>query len=324
MPLANWEHTTTAEETADYYAGKVPGKTIFVSGVSPGGIGAYFVKLVAKYQPRLLILAGRNLSKVEETKKDVLSISSSIKVRTIQLDLSSQEQIREAAKVVNSYAENIDILINSAAGIASDYGTTKDGIESQFGTNYLGPFLFTNLIMNKILVSEGGGRIVSVGSAGHRWSPIRFDDWSFDNGRTYNKYRAYGQSKTATILFPVALAERLRERGLSAFSVHPGGILQTNLAAEMSQEDWENIRALDTEMGNKEAKAGGRLKTLTQGASTYFVAAFDDDIRARNGSYLLDCQIATESDVKPYALDEEAARKLWILSEKILGQDFMY
>ena len=103
-------------------------------------------------------------------------------VRTLALDLSSLKQIRQAAHEVNTYDEGIDVLVNNAGIMASPFWKTEDGLEAQFGTNYIGPFLFTNLIMNKV-TAVGTARIVNVSSDGHRLSPIRFDDYGFQVGR---------------------------------------------------------------------------------------------------------------------------------------------
>jgi NAD(P)-dependent dehydrogenase (short-subunit alcohol dehydrogenase family) len=100
-------------------------------------------------------------------------------VRPVELDLSSQKQIREAAKEVNGYPDPIDVMINSAGIMACPYARTEDGIESQFGANHIGHFLFTNLIMEKILAAGKGARIVNVTSSGHAFSPIRWDDYNF-------------------------------------------------------------------------------------------------------------------------------------------------
>ena len=99
--------------------------------------------------------------------------------RILRLDLASQSQIRKAADEVNGYAENIDVLVNNAGVMASPYSTTEDGLETQFGVNHVGHFLFTNLITAKILKGEGGGRVVSVSSDGHRLSPIVWEDFGF-------------------------------------------------------------------------------------------------------------------------------------------------
>ncbi|TFK86007.1 NAD(P)-binding protein [Polyporus arcularius HHB13444] len=319
--------TTTAEEVATALASSIAGKTVLVTGVSPGGLGAYFVKVIAAHHPKLLILAGRSGSKLAETLREIEAAHPDVAVRTLELDLSSQAQVRKAAAEVLSWPEPIDVLVNSAAVMATPYQETPDGLEMQFGTNHIGHFLFTNLIMPKLLQSTAGPRVVNVSSAGHRFSDIRWDDIGFQGGKTYDKWRAYGQAKTANILFTVGLAQRLGSKGLKAFSLHPGGII-TNLGRYMTDRDNElaAIKAIDKEMGNKQGHDGYKqtLKTLTQGTATYVVAAFDPKLDEHNGVYLQDCQLAGDDDIKPYAVDKDSAARLWKLSEELVGQSFDY
>lgn len=174
-----YDHETTAEEVAEANADRIRGKVVLTTGVSPGGLGAYFVETIAKHQPKLLILAGRDTKKVEAAAQAISAAWPNVRTRVLELDLGSQTQIRKAAEEVNAYEESIDVLVNSAGIMACPYSTTKDGLETQFGTNHIGHFLFTNLIIGKILAAGRGPRIVSVSSDGHRLSPIRFNDWGF-------------------------------------------------------------------------------------------------------------------------------------------------
>jgi NAD(P)-dependent dehydrogenase (short-subunit alcohol dehydrogenase family) len=175
-PPTHFDATTTAEEAAQHYSDQVRGKTILITGVTPGSLGAYFAEAVAKHQPQLIILAARDVAKAETTAQAIVASSPDVKTRTLKLDLSSQTQVRAAAKEVNAYEEAIDVVVNSAGIMACPYGTSEDGIEMHFATNHIGHFLFVNLIMDKILASPSGGRVVSVSSGGHRLSPVRFDD----------------------------------------------------------------------------------------------------------------------------------------------------
>lgn len=172
-------YDTTAETVASDLAAHIKEKVILTTGVSPNSLGAAFVTAIAAHQPRLLILAGRNLSKTRETATAIASATPGVQTRVLELDLASQTQVRKTAAEVLAYEENIDVLVLNAGIGAVDYGTTPDGIESQFGANYIGHFLFANLIMLKVLGSSGGGRIVSVASDGYRLSPVRFDDLGF-------------------------------------------------------------------------------------------------------------------------------------------------
>lgn len=152
---------------------------VLITGVSPGSLGAEAARVIFLHQPRLLILAGRSIHKLQATEADVRAASTSVNTRLLHLDLSSQEQIRKAATEVNGYKEPIDVLYNNAGIMAAPYATTKDGLESQFGTNHIGHFLFTNLIMPRILAAGKGARIVNVSSWGHNMERMRWDDYGF-------------------------------------------------------------------------------------------------------------------------------------------------
>ena len=170
---------TSAEEVAAAFSSSIAGKTILVTGVSPGGLGAHFLKVVALHAPKLLILAGRSPAKCAETAKELEGAHPGITTRTLELDLSSQAQVRKAAAEVLSWPEPIDVLVNNAAVMATPYQKTVDGLELQFGTNHIGHFLFTNLVIPKLLQSTQGPRIINVSSGGHRLSDIRWDDIGF-------------------------------------------------------------------------------------------------------------------------------------------------
>jgi NAD(P)-dependent dehydrogenase (short-subunit alcohol dehydrogenase family) len=172
---------STSVELSQDYANIIKGKVVLTTGVSPGGLGAVFAESIAKSQPAMLILAGRNDKKVQQTADTITKAYGSVKVRTLNLDLQSLEKVRSAAEEVNGWVDvpHIDVLVNNAGIMAVDYGLTPEGYENQFGTNHLGPFLFTNMIMSKLLAASAP-RIVMVSSDGHRLNPIRFDDYGFD------------------------------------------------------------------------------------------------------------------------------------------------
>jgi NAD(P)-dependent dehydrogenase (short-subunit alcohol dehydrogenase family) len=231
-PLPYTRQNALASTISSDLSSSITNKIILTTGVTQNGLGATFAEEVAKHAPALLILAGRSLSKVQATASKIAAhpASANTQVRILLLDLSSQKQIRDAANEVLAYEEErVDVLVNSAGTMAGPYRTTAEGIENQFGSNHIGHFLFTNLIMPKILASKRP-TIVSVASDGHRFSGVRFDDPNFQGGKVYNPWDAYGQSKTANILFAYALAEKLEKRGLRAYSLHPGQTLGTNLA----------------------------------------------------------------------------------------------
>lgn len=253
-PLPYNRQNALASTIASDNADNIAGKTILTTGVTQGGLGSTFVELVAQYKPHLLILAGRSANKVQATVDKIKANprSSDIPVKVLELDLASQKSVRKAAETVLSWSDvdHIDVLVNSAGIMAGPYKTTQEGIESQFGSNHIGHFLFTNLLLPKILVSPSP-RVVNVSSDGHRFGGVRFDDWNFQNGKVYEQWEAYGQSKTANILFSRALAEKLGAKGLRSYSLHPGVVFGTSLAPHgLSDEDLASLGVLDYMFGS--------------------------------------------------------------------------
>jgi NAD(P)-dependent dehydrogenase (short-subunit alcohol dehydrogenase family) len=319
MSNKSFGYHTAADEVATYFADEIKGKTVLITGCTWGGLGAEAARTMSKHHTGLVIVAGRKQEALDDTIQKIKAETPAANLRSLIIDLASLDSVRHAATEVNAYPEAIDVLINNAAIMASPYYTTKDGFEAQFGTNHIGPFLFTNLILPKLLASKTGApRIVNVSSLGHNFSPVRFDDPFFDNGKSYHKWAAYGQSKTANILFARELAKRYKNKGLIAFSLHPGRI-RTNLGRELKPEDFA-VSLRDYE-GNVYDTTNTEYKTISAGTSTHIVAAFDPSIASESGSYLVSCQLAMD-EAKAYAIDEAQAEKLWALSEKILGQQF--
>ncbi len=192
---------STAEEVAGVLASNIRGRTgtilqpflrqrtassdrrnviVLITGVSPGGLGAETARAICRHQPALMILAGRNLTKVGQTQETIKDDSPAVPTRLLELDLGVQADVRKAADEVNGYEEEIDCLINNAGIMAAPFRLNPDGIESHFGTNHVGHFLFTNLIMKKLLAAKGGARVINVSSSGHRRERTRFQDYNFE------------------------------------------------------------------------------------------------------------------------------------------------
>ncbi|CAO3674655.1 unnamed protein product [Umbelopsis ramanniana] len=315
---------TTAEEVASVFASQIKGKHVLITGCTWGGIGAETSRVAAKYGAALIVLAGRSQGSLDATMTKIREETPTANVRGLIIDLASLESVRKAAAEVNAYEEPIDILINNAAVMASEYFPTFEGFEGQFGSNHLGHFVFTNLILPKLLESPTGEpRVVNVASSGHHFAPIMFDDPGFSNGKTYNKWIAYGQSKTANILFAKELSNRYKSKGLLAYSLHPGSI-DTNLQRHIDRDVEMKAGMVDFQ-GNSiltpQFKSFLYRKTIQQGASTTIVAAFDPSIKEQTGLFLNNAQVDV-SAVKPWALDDDAAQQLWSLSEEMVRQKF--
>ncbi|EWG44865.1 oxidoreductase [Fusarium verticillioides 7600] len=323
------QHTpqTTVHQLAQEYAPIIKGKTILTTGASPGGLGALFVEAIAVAEPGLAILAGRSVNKLQQTADNLAAKYPNLKTKLLAIDLGSLRSVRAAAEEVSGWSDvpEIDVLVNNAGIMATDFGLTEDGFEGQFASNHLGHFIFTNLIMDKILSSDAP-RVVSVSSNGHRLGPIRWGDINFSNGERYNKWSAYGQSKTANMLFAISLAEKLGSRGLQAFSLHPGAILDTSLAKHLDTLD--SLVEADRAMGDPWGWVDWSTVPVSSevGAATHAFAAFDPDLKAHNGAYLLECRLADPmtDTVRPWATSSIEAELLWRKSEEMVGQRFSY
>ncbi|KAM0752219.1 short-chain dehydrogenase [Meredithblackwellia eburnea MCA 4105] len=302
---------TTSEEAASKLAASIAGKTVIITGVSMGGLGAEHARVAAKHGA-LVVLASRNPERLQETEDWILKETPSAELRKLVLDLSSFDSVRKAATEVNAYKEPVDVLVNCAARSGHAYRKTQDGLESQFQVNHLSHFLFTNLIRPRLMASKSP-RVVNVSSGAFRVTDILYDDPLFSDGATYEKFKAYGQSKTANLLFSVSIHNRW---GIESFSLHPG-VIKTNLGRDLTLQDYIMLGAKD-EQGND---IPGVYKTYQEGVATQVIAAFDPTIAAKSGSLLWDCKVDNEK-ATPYALDKENAEKLWKLSEKLVGQEF--
>lgn len=175
--------TSTANELANDLASQINGKVVLTTGVSPSTLGSSFVQLIATAQPKLLILAGRNTTKLEKVASTISAAHPRVQIRLLELDLFSLAAVRDSAAKVNAWDDvpHIDILVNNAGVMATEFKLSPEGVESQFATNHLGHFLFANLVMDKILAASEP-RIVNVSSDGHRLSPMRWGDHNFEVG----------------------------------------------------------------------------------------------------------------------------------------------
>ena len=243
-------------------------------------------------------------------------------VRVEELDLADLESVRAFAGRQLATGAGIDLLVNNAAIMASPLVRVGPGWESQFATNHLGHYVLTQLLL-PALVADGGARVVSLSSTGHKLSGIRFDDPQFETG--YDKWLAYGQAKTANSLFAVQLDALAAGDGVRAFAVHPGGImteLQRHLPrAEMIASGWMDEAGTVNE----------RFKSPEQGAATSTWAATSPQLAGLGGVYCEDCDIAEPTvpgspdariaGVDAHAVDPVAAQRLWALSAQLTGVD---
>ncbi|MGW1024497.1 SDR family NAD(P)-dependent oxidoreductase [Streptomyces sp. NPDC002577] len=237
-----------------------------------------------------------------------------------ELDLADLDSVRTFAERFLASGRTIDFVIDNAGIMACPETRVGPGWEAQFATNHLGHYALVNRLWPAI--APGGARIVSVSSAGHHASGIRWDDIHFERG--YDKWQAYGQAKTANVLFAVHLDTLGRDAGVRAFALHPGGIL-TPLQRHLDKQEMIDRGWID-ETG--ELVDPTAFKTTQQGAATQVWAATSPRLQGVGGVYCEDCDIAEPASndgawvgVRDYATDTEQAARLWALSAELTGVD---
>lgn len=319
--MSQFGFASTADEVLENR--DLRGRTVLVTG-GYSGLGRETARAMAAKGAHV-ILSGRDATKLDAA-ADEIATATGARIDTLIADLATLASIRAAGEEARERFSHLDILINNAGVMASPLGRTEDGFETQFGTNHLGHFLLTSELM-PLLEKGTRQRIVNLSSRGHHFGGVDFDDPNYER-RDYDKWRAYGQSKTANILFTRGLEDRFGASGIHAYAVHPGGI-QTNLGRHMTEEDreWMMGRIQKLAEANPDAPRQG-FKTIPQGAATTVWAATADELEGRGGVYCEDCHVAAMDDANPtggvraYALDRADADRLWTLSEQLVGARF--
>jgi NAD(P)-dependent dehydrogenase (short-subunit alcohol dehydrogenase family) len=303
------------------------GKTAIVTG-GYSGLGLETVRALASAGARVVVGARRpGHAREMLVAAGIRAGTEGGTVSVAALDLADQSSVGEFAAGFLSSAcgesgTGLDILINNAAIMASPEQRVGPGWESQFATNHLGHFALTNLLWPALRAGRGA-RVVSLSSTGHKLSAIRFDDINFDSG--YDKWKAYGQAKTANSLFAVQLDFLGKDLGVRAFAVHPGGIM-TELQRHLPREEMVAAGWMD-----EHGKVDARFKTPEQGASTSVWAATSPALQGMGGVYCEDCDIAEPTQagspearirgVDAHAVDPSDAARLWALSAEMTRVD---
>ncbi|WP_371600619.1 SDR family NAD(P)-dependent oxidoreductase [Streptomyces sp. NBC_00564] len=286
------------------------GKLAIVTG-GYSGLGLETTRALTKAGARVVVPARRP----DAARAAVDGIEG---VEVDELDLGDLDSVRAFAERFLASGRTVDIVINNAGIMACPETRVGPGWEAQFATNHLGHYALVNRLWPAI--APGGAHVVSVSSGGHHNSAIRWDDPHWKTG--YDKWQAYGQAKTANVLFAVQLDYLGQESGVRAFSLHPGGILtplQRHLAKEeMVERGWIDE---DGKLVNPDA-----FKTPEQGAATQVWAATSPQLAGMGGVYCEDCDIAEpapadgeRTGVQAYAIDPEQAARLWELSAELTG-----
>jgi NAD(P)-dependent dehydrogenase (short-subunit alcohol dehydrogenase family) len=304
---------TTALEVVDGL--DLAGRRAVVTG-GASGIGVETARALA-HAGAQVTLAVRDTAAGERVAADVAGTSGRSDVAVARLDLADLASVDAMTAV---WTGPLHILVNNAGVMDTPRGTTAQGWETQFGTNHLGHFaLATGL--HGALAAAGDARVVSVSSSGHAASPVVFDDLFFER-RPYDPGLAYGQSKTANVLFAVEATRRWAAAGITANALMPGGVW-TPLQRHWSPEQ----RAAGERQAGQAEEAGlFHMKTPAQGAATSVFLATSPQVAGIGGRYFEDCQEAEVveeldglSGVLPHALDPAAARRLWTVSEDLLA-----
>lgn len=279
-------------------------KTILITGATNGIGKAAAIKFAES--AKSIAFTYRNEELAEDLKNEMQKINPNLSINGFFCDFSVQDSIRECADKIKNDLEAIDLLINNAGVVNTEYSETIDGIENTFAVNHLGYFLFTNLLLD-LVKKESESRIINVSSAAHhfvkgmQWDDINYKD-DFKMG-----LKAYGQSKLGNILFTKQLAKKLQKDGVTVNAIHPGGV--------------------NTSLGNQNNSLLGRVlkiilkpffRSPLKGANTIIYLAEIDGLSI-TGAYWVDGRVAKTSH---YSKNEAEAEKLWRLSEKLVNQEF--
>lgn len=315
---------STAEEVISGI--NLSGKTAIVTG-GYAGIGLETVKTLTEAGASVIVPA-RDLEKAGKN----LSGLNNIEIE--KLDLMDPQSISNFADRFLGSGRKLDLLINNAGIMWVPLRRDSRGIESQLATNYLGQFHLTAALWES-LKNTDGARVINVSSYGHQMSPFDFNDPNFEH-RTYETLLGYGQSKTASNLFAVALDERAKKFNVRAYAVHPGSVYGTDLGREEPIDLYIQMGTHDAD-GKIKPEVQAQLKTIPQGAATTIWCATSPELKDIGGVYCENCDIAeidrgqiehryddpsTIRGVQTYSIDLNLAEKLWILSEEMTGIKF--
>lgn len=305
-----------AEVVADI---DLSGKVAIVTG-GYSGIGLETVRALAGRGAQVIV----PVRDMEKAAKNLEGIEGNVRVD--EVDLGDIGSVRSFAERMVDTLDRLDLLICNAGIMACPETRVGPGWEQQFGVNHMGHFALTRALM-PLLEATGGARVVALSSTGHKISDIRWDDPHFESGE-YDKWQAYGQSKTANALFANALSRRLKPSEGLAFAVHPGGIF-TPLQRHLPKEEQVALGWVN-EDGSPSDLARQGFKTPEQGCATTLWAATSPLLEGKPGVYCEDCEIAEPTDpdspmarwrgVNDHACDDEAAERLWAMSEDMLAE----
>jgi retinol dehydrogenase 12 len=279
----------------------VNGKTVIVTGANTG-IGLETAAGLAEKGARV-VLTARDMKKGAAAIDEIKERTPDADVEVMALDLSSLASVRSFARDFAARHPKLDVLINNAGLVLDTRALTEDGFESTFQINHLGPFLLTNLLLPN-LEAAAPARIVNVASSAHRGSKLDFDDLQNENG--YRSMKVYGRSKLSNILFTRELARRLEGTGVTANSLHPGTV-RTGFGRD---GDVSGLFAFGIKL------IAPFIKSPAQGAGTSIHVASAPELENVSGEFFVNSRVSKPSAA---ARDDDAARRLWEESAKLVG-----
>ena len=312
---SGYDAQTTARQALD--GADLSGKIAIVTG-GASGLGLATTRALVSAGATVIVSARMT----DHARQALAGIE---RVELAPLDLLDPASISAYAQRFVDSGRPLHLLINNAGVMAAPLTRDARGYETQFSANHLGHFQLTAQLLPALLKADGA-RVVALSSRGHRYGGVDVVDPNFER-RAYDKWQAYGQSKTANALFALELDRRGATHGIRAFSVHPGRIIDTGLARHLSNDELRAAGVLDE---HDRVRADSGCKTVEQGAATTVWCAASASLQGMGGVYCEDVDIARAVDadstedfgVRPWATDPEAAQRLWAVSETLAGVPF--
>jgi len=307
----SFDRTSTSQQVLDGL--DLRGRLALVTGAS-SGLGAESARALAA-RGAAVVMTGRDVAKTERVAAAIREQTGNAAVEVQALHLEVPESVRSFARAFLARHGALQLLLANAGVMACPLARTAEGWELQLATNHLGHFLLASLLA-PALRAGAPSRVVAVSSAGHQFASVDLEDPHFER-RPYDKWTAYGQSKTANIWFARELDRRLGDDRVRAFAIHPG-MIATELGRHLTADD---ITLLRERARQRESTGRTSFKGVPEGAATQLYAATAPELDGKGGLYLEDCQVSGiepcpgGAGCAPWAFDDAGAARLWELSE---------
>ncbi|KAJ5587607.1 Short-chain dehydrogenase/reductase SDR [Penicillium hispanicum] len=315
-----------SEVILEKYGQVLTGKTVLITGVSSESIAGELAVQLSAVSPKLLILSARAESKVAPVIKKINETNPKVATLFLNMELGDMGAIRRAVDNGLADVPQIDHLVCVAAVMACPYSKTADGMEMQFGVNYLANFLLVKLLLPKVKAAGPSSSAIIVSSSVVRQGKMHFEDLDFSNGNTYDPMAAYGQSSVARVMFAKRLGDKLNDQGIRVYSIDPGAVatgLQRHFTPEFVQqiEEWTKAGLL-VDMDGVPYEIPP-WTSRSEGAATIITGMIDPTIAAHNGSFLKQNAIA-DDELHSHVREESNWTRLWDLSEDLIGEKYTF